>query len=77
MKSLQTDGQTDGRTDGQQVIRKAHLSFQLGELKKKRHEAGIVFTKINVMSYMFYDKKKIKVVQLFLSHIIIKDMKYA
>ena len=42
MKRLQTDGQTDrrpdGRTDrrtddGQQVIRKAHLSFQLGELK--------------------------------------------
>ena len=30
MKSLQTDRQTD---DGQQVIRKAHLSLQLGELK--------------------------------------------
>ena len=34
VKSLQTDRQTDGRTDGQtdagrQVIRKAHLSFQL------------------------------------------------
>ena len=26
VKSLQTDGQTD---DGRQVIRKAHLSFQL------------------------------------------------
>ena len=33
VKSLQTDRQTDGRTDGwidgRQVIRKAHLSFQL------------------------------------------------
>ena len=30
MKSLQTDGQTDKQTDdGRQVIRKAHLSFQL------------------------------------------------
>ena len=29
-KSLQTDGRTDGQTDdGRQVIRKAHLSFQL------------------------------------------------
>ena len=30
VKSLQTDRQTDGQTDaGRQVIRKAHLSFQL------------------------------------------------
>ena len=30
VKSLQTDGQTEGQTDdGRQVIRKAHLSFQL------------------------------------------------
>ena len=39
VKSLQTDRQTDGRTDGQtddgrQVIRKAHLSFQLRWAKK-------------------------------------------
>ena len=30
----QTDRQTDGRTDGRQVIRKAHLSFQLRWAKK-------------------------------------------
>ena len=29
VKSLQTDGRTDRQTDVQQVIRKAHLSFQL------------------------------------------------
>ena len=39
VKSLQTDGQTDGQTDRQtddarQVIRKAHLSFQLRWAKK-------------------------------------------
>ena len=39
VKSLQTDGQTDRQTDGQtddgrQVIRKAHLSFQLRWAKK-------------------------------------------
>ena len=35
VKSLQTDRQTDGRTDdGQQVIRQAHLSFQLRWAKK-------------------------------------------
>ena len=37
VKSLQTDrwtdGRTDGQTDGRQVIRKAHMSFQLRELK--------------------------------------------
>ena len=35
VKSLQTDRQTDGQTDdGRQVIRKAHLSFQLRWAKK-------------------------------------------
>ena len=36
VKSLQTDRQTDGQTDaGRQVIRKAHLSFQLRWAKNK------------------------------------------
>ena len=34
----QTNGRTDGRTDdGRQVIRKAHLSFQLRWAKKAKH----------------------------------------
>ena len=38
VKSLQTDRQTDGWTDdGQQVIRKAHLSFQLRWAKNNDH----------------------------------------
>ena len=50
VKRLQTDGETDrrpdGRTDrrtddGQQVIRKAHLSFQLGELKTDILHTGV------------------------------------
>ena len=40
VKSLQTDGQTDRRTDdGRQVIRKAHLSFQLRWAKKKQKKS--------------------------------------
>ena len=40
VKSIQTDRWPDGRTDGRQVIRKAHLSFQLNLNKTKNTVAN-------------------------------------
>ena len=53
VKSLQTDGQTDQQTEGptdngRQVIRKAHLSFQLRWAKN--HINLTLLSKVNVVS---------------------------
>ena len=56
-ESLQADGQTDGQTDdGRQVIRKAHLSFQLRWAKKERISEASICEWILISNYTSGDK---------------------